>query len=76
MLKDLELRMHEVTMTAPSYNELQAIYMFRNLYLPKNIQEFTPEEENEIYQKFANGFNKLKDHPEMAGIVEEITIYR
>jgi len=36
-------------MTAPSYNELQAIYMARNLYLPKRISGFTPEQENEIY---------------------------
>lgn len=49
MLKELEKRMHEVTMTAPSYNELQAIYMARNLYLPKRISGFTPEQENEIY---------------------------
>ncbi len=49
LLKDLEDRMHEVTMTAPSYNELQAIYMARNLYLPKNITGFTEEQENEIY---------------------------
>ena len=49
MLKDIEKRMHEVTMTAPSYIELQAIYMARNLYLPKNMENFTQEQENEIY---------------------------
>ena len=65
MLKDLENRMHEVTMTAPSYNELQAIYMARNLYLPKRISGFTPEQENEIYQRFSKGYNSLKDNPEM-----------
>ena len=43
MLKDLEVRMHEVIWTAPSYNELQAIYMARNLYLPKNIKDYTIE---------------------------------
>jgi hypothetical protein len=41
--------MREVTMTAPTYDELQAIYMARNLYLPKNIGEFTQEQENDIY---------------------------
>ena len=43
MIKDLELRLHEVTMTAPSYDELQAIYMARNLYLPHDIEDFTPD---------------------------------
>lgn len=41
MLKELRDRMHDVTMTAPSYEELQAIYMARNLYLPKNISGLT-----------------------------------
>lgn len=49
MLKDLEQRLREVTMTAPSYKELQAIYMARNLYLPKSLSGFTKEQENEIY---------------------------
>lgn len=43
MLKDLQERMHEVMMVAPSYNELQAVYMARNLYLPQKIKGFTPE---------------------------------
>ena len=49
MLKDLTERMHEVVMTAPSWDELQAIYMARNLYLPTNIEDFTQEQENQIY---------------------------
>lgn len=49
LIKELEKRVHEVCMTAPSYNELQAIYMSRNLYLPNNMEVYTPEEENDIY---------------------------
>lgn len=33
-LKDIEQRMREIMFTAPSFNELQAIYMARKLYLP------------------------------------------
>lgn len=36
-LKDIEERMREITLTAPSYNELQAIYLIRNLYMPKKL---------------------------------------
>jgi len=43
MLKHLEQRMKEVTLQAPSIDELQAIYMARNLYLPKNISGFTQD---------------------------------
>ena len=76
MLKDLEVRMREVVMTAPSYNELQAIYMARNLYLPKDISGFTDEQENEIYQRFSSGYNKMKDEPEIQYLIEAITSYR
>jgi len=61
MLKELENRMREVIMTAPSYNELQAIYLAKSLYLPKNITGFTPEQENEMYQRFSKGYNAMKE---------------
>mmetsp|Transcript_43096 Transcript_43096/g.31471 ORF Transcript_43096/g.31471 Transcript_43096/m.31471 type:complete len:115 (+) Transcript_43096:697-1041(+) len=51
-LKDIEERIREITLTAPSYKELQAIYMARRLYLPKNLPQFTKEQENDIYQRF------------------------
>lgn len=76
MLKNLKDRMHEVVMTAPSHDELEAIYMARNLYLPKNIDGFTQEQENEIYQRFAKGYNQLKDDPELSNLVDTITGYR
>ena len=50
--------------------------MARNLYLPSDIKGFTPEQENEIYQRFARGYNKLKDLPEMKELVLGITSYR
>jgi glycerol-3-phosphate O-acyltransferase/dihydroxyacetone phosphate acyltransferase len=40
-LNELKERMHEVTITAPSYHELKAIYMARNLYLPSNITGYS-----------------------------------
>lgn len=35
-LKEIENRMREVTITAPTYHELQAIYMARNIYMPED----------------------------------------
>jgi glycerol-3-phosphate O-acyltransferase/dihydroxyacetone phosphate acyltransferase len=46
LLKDLENRIREVTMLAPSLNELYAIYMARNLYMPDDPEQLaalTPE---------------------------------
>lgn len=56
-------------MTAPSYDELQAVYMARNLYLPKAINSYDQQQENEIYQRFAYGYNKLKNEPAMQEMV-------
>jgi len=76
MLNDLRDRMHEVTMTAPSYDELQAVFMARNLYLPRNIGEMTDEQENDIYQRFAIGYNKMKDDPYLMNLLPAVTSYR
>jgi hypothetical protein len=37
VLKDIEERVNEILLTAPSYNELQAIYIARRLFLPNNM---------------------------------------
>ena len=43
--------------------------MARNLYLPKDINNYDQEQENEIYQRFAMGYNKLKNEPVMQEMV-------
>lgn len=50
--------------------------MARNLYLPNRVQSFSPEQENEIYQRFAKGYSVMKEKPEMQHLVESITSYR
>lgn len=60
-LKDIEERLREIIFTAPSFSELQAIYMARKLYLPKVTPNFTKEQENDLYQRFFKGYNAFKD---------------
>ena len=75
-LQDIEERMREITLTAPSYNELQAIYMSRTLYMPKGSTKYTPEQRNDIYQRFFNGFRVFRDNQELKNLIEEVTEYR
>eukprot|EP00347_Sterkiella_histriomuscorum_P005857 403355010 len=75
-LKDIEERMREIIFTAPSYNELQAIYMARKLYLPKKNPKFTKEQENGMYMRFFKGYNHFKDHQELKDLMQMITQYR
>jgi hypothetical protein len=37
---------------------------------------YTQEQENDIYQRFSIGYNKMKDEPEMKDLVAAITSYR
>jgi len=36
---DVEKKMREVTLNAPSYKELKQIYMARSIYMPTNLKE-------------------------------------
>jgi len=42
MLKEVERKMRDVTLQAPSYNELKRIYMARDLYMPKDESAYSP----------------------------------
>lgn len=50
--------------------------MARNLYLPKNMPQFTMDDENLIYQRFFKGYNAFKDKDDLKNLIEGITIYR
>lgn len=75
-LKDIEERMREIMFTATNYNELQAIYMARKLYLPTKNVKYTKEQENDMYTKFFKGYNAFKDHQQLKDLVQGITDYR
>ena len=48
LLNEVEKRMKDVTLSAPSYQELKELYMARNLYMPKNSASLSFEQINEI----------------------------
>ena len=62
--------MKEVTFTADNYEELQSIYLARWMYLnPDDEKNLTKEEVNELYKRFSNGFNHMKNEPEMKSLL-------
>jgi len=64
LLKEIEKKMREVTLSAPSYEVLRNIYLARNIYMPTKVDKLSDEEINEGYKRFFKGFNILKDQPE------------
>jgi hypothetical protein len=62
-LEEVEKKMREVTLTAPSYRELKQIYMVRDLYMPKDDHKYSKEQVNEIYKRFARAYSKLSENP-------------
>ena len=58
--------MRQVTLSAPSYSELEAIYLARQIYLPVDDEEnYKTEEINQLYKRFARVYNKFRNRNEM-----------
>jgi len=76
LLKEIEKKMREVTLTAPSYEILRNIYLARDVYMPSNVEKLSDTEINEGYKRFFKGFNILKDQPEAKEFLEDIDLYR
>lgn len=68
--------MREILFTAPSYNELQAIFLARQLYLPMKLPHYTKEEQNDIYMRFFKGYDAFKGNKELKEVMDELTDYR
>lgn len=68
--------MKEVTLSAPSYDAMQSIYLARDVYMPSNSKHLPDAELNESYKRFFKGFSILKDQPEAAGFMQDIELYK
>lgn len=80
MLGQVEKKMREVTLNAPSYKELKQIYMAREIYMPQAErgavdQKFSDEQVNELYKRFFRGFNALRGHEKLKEVLYEIETY-
>lgn len=67
--------MKDVTLSAPSYKELQQLYMARNLYMPRDVSTLTFEQINEIQSRFSKGLYAYRNHPELKETLEAIDGY-
>lgn len=68
LLNVVESRMKSVTYHAPSMEELKAIFLFRNVYIPKNIV-LSPTAKSELSKRFVKGYNKLKEKEELKALM-------
>jgi len=85
LLVEVEKKMREVTLNAPSYRELKQIYMAREIYIPSRKWEkeakkqdgksYTLEDINEIQKKFTKGLQSFRGKPEMQELLEDIDAY-
>ena len=65
--------MRQVTLSAPSYSELEAIYLARQIYLPVDDEEnYKNEEINQLYKRFARVYNKFRNRNEMKELLSEL----
>ena len=60
VLKIVETQMRSVILTTPSYQDFMLIKMFRNLYVPSEL-ELTPEESEDIARRISYVYDQEKD---------------
>lgn len=75
LLREVERKMRDVTLSAPSYKELKRVYMARDLYMPKDTSKYSDKQLNEIYKRFTRGLNQYRDRNEVKQLLEEIDTY-
>eukprot|EP00347_Sterkiella_histriomuscorum_P011872 403370778 len=75
LLAEVERKMRDVTLNAPSYRELQQVYMARDIYMPRNPKNLTKEQINDIQNKFCKGFNTYRHTPELQELLQQIDDY-
>ena len=59
---------------APSYSELASIFLVRNIYKP-DMENLSAEKEQALNRRFSEGYQKLKDHPEIVAMLAKIKEY-
>lgn len=85
MLVDVENKMREVTLNAPTYKELKQIYMAREIYIPskrfdkeskrEDGRHYSLEEVNQIQKNFTKGLQSYRHRPECQELLEDIDAY-
>lgn len=66
--------MKSVTLTAPSYNELNSLFIIRNLYIPTDVK-LTPTQYTEICKRFVKGYEKLKENETIKKAMFQVNEY-
>ena len=66
--------MKDCHIVAPTYSILASIFLARDIYKPDK-EYLTPEKEQELNRRFSEGYQKLKEHHEIVGILGKIKKY-
>lgn len=68
--------MKDVTLHADNYEELKSVFLAWRMYLnPSDEKYYSNEEVNEVTKWFSNGFNHMKNEPDMKWVLGEIKFY-
>ena len=73
-LKEIELRMKAVTITAPSFKESLCLGMGRSLYIPKD-KHLPPEKYSELCKRFSKAYEEIRDRKDTKSLKRKIIRY-
>ena len=74
LLKEVEYKMKSVTLSAPTYLELKAIFFVRKLYIPVDAK-LSPDQFSELCKRFSKGYEKLKHKEETKASIKKVNQY-
>ncbi|EGR28402.1 hypothetical protein IMG5_176340, partial [Ichthyophthirius multifiliis] len=74
LLKEIQTRLRETTIQMPSYKELNAIYIARNIYL-HDAKNISPKEKLRLNRTFAQAYTCRIESQQAKNILEKIIKY-
>ncbi len=66
--------MKDSRITAPTFSELNAIFLIRDLYKPDSLK-LSAEKEMNLNRRFAMALQKMREHPEVNALLKNIKDY-
>eukprot|EP01017_Pseudomicrothorax_dubius_P006599 TRINITY_DN1191_c0_g4_i3.p1 TRINITY_DN1191_c0_g4~~TRINITY_DN1191_c0_g4_i3.p1 ORF type:complete len:395 (+),score=74.35 TRINITY_DN1191_c0_g4_i3:405-1589(+) len=74
LLKDIEEKLRDVVVSVPSFKELSAVYLARQLYVTDGTV-LSREQESLLNRRLATGYKAFRDHPEITLLFTQIREY-
>ena len=75
LMSQLTNRLLQVNFTAPSHQELEAIFLASQLFIPDRLNMWSLFDKNELVQKTCLYFEKVRTNPDIVLLVGKLKFF-